>query len=80
MFHRDLARPSDENQLNHLVTTYAGDATAYQRKLFTDSLRAALTIEEMRELVATFGFSPGTVEMTSDRHWTWSATGLSLLH
>ena len=29
-------------------TTYAGDATPYQRKLFADSLRAALTLEEMR--------------------------------
>jgi ubiquinone/menaquinone biosynthesis C-methylase UbiE len=73
LFHRDLARPCDEAQLNHLVATYAGDATPYQRKLFGDSLRATLTVDEMRELVTEFGFAPDTVQMTSDRHWTWSA-------
>ena len=47
LFHRDLARPSDEAELQHLVETYAGNATPYQRKLFADSLRAALTLEEV---------------------------------
>jgi ubiquinone/menaquinone biosynthesis C-methylase UbiE len=73
LFHRDLARPNDEAQLQHLVETYAGAATVYQRKLFSDSLRAALTVGEMRELVARYGFTPTAVQMTSDRHWTWSA-------
>jgi ubiquinone/menaquinone biosynthesis C-methylase UbiE len=73
LFHRDLCRPHDEAQLEHLVTTYAGAATAYQRKLFADSLRAALTLDEMRDLVASFGFPRDTVNMTSDRHWTWVA-------
>jgi ubiquinone/menaquinone biosynthesis C-methylase UbiE len=74
LFHRDLARPTDEPRLQHLVETYAGTATDYQRKLFADSLRAALTLEEIRELVASFDFPCDTVQMTSDRHWTWSAT------
>ena len=73
LFHRDLARPQDETELQRLVATYASDANAYQQKLFSDSLRAALTIDEMRELVASFDFPPDTVRMTSDRHWTWSA-------
>jgi ubiquinone/menaquinone biosynthesis C-methylase UbiE len=72
-FHRDLARPHDEALLERLVTTYAGAATAYQRKLFADSLRAALSLDEIRELVAEFGFAPDTLQMTSDRHWTWSS-------
>jgi ubiquinone/menaquinone biosynthesis C-methylase UbiE len=76
LFHRDLCRPHDELQLEHLVTTYAGAATAYQRRLFADSLRAALTLEEIRHLVASFGFPPDTVSMTSDRHWTWIARQL----
>jgi ubiquinone/menaquinone biosynthesis C-methylase UbiE len=74
LFHRDLARPGDEFELQHLVETYAGGATPYQRKLFSDSLRAALTCEEIRELVANLGFARETVQMTSDRHWTWAAT------
>jgi ubiquinone/menaquinone biosynthesis C-methylase UbiE len=71
-FHRDLARPRDEEELARIVTKYAGEATAYQRKLFSESLRAALTLEDMRTLIARFGFAPETVRMTSDRHWTWS--------
>jgi ubiquinone/menaquinone biosynthesis C-methylase UbiE len=73
-FHRDLARPNDESQLKFLVETYAGDATPYQRKLFADSLQAALTLEEMKDVVASFGIAPDTVQLTSDRHWTWIAT------
>jgi ubiquinone/menaquinone biosynthesis C-methylase UbiE len=73
LFHRDLARPNNERALEHLVQTYAGNSNAYQRRLFADSLRAALTVEEMRQLVTSFGFTPDTVRMTSDRHWTWSA-------
>jgi ubiquinone/menaquinone biosynthesis C-methylase UbiE len=72
-FHRDLCRPEDEAQLNRIVTTYAGAANAYQQKLFGDSLRAALTLEEVRDFVAAFGFARETVQTTSDRHWTWVA-------
>jgi ubiquinone/menaquinone biosynthesis C-methylase UbiE len=72
-FHRDLFRPDDETDLARLVAKYAGDATAYQRKLFSESLRAALTLEEIRSLIAGFGFAPDAVRMTSDRHWTWVA-------
>jgi ubiquinone/menaquinone biosynthesis C-methylase UbiE len=76
LFHRDLARPNDETQLQHIVATYASDANAYQQKLFADSLWAALTAREMADLVADFGFARDTVRMTSDRHWTWTARKL----
>jgi ubiquinone/menaquinone biosynthesis C-methylase UbiE len=72
LFHRDLVRPRDEAELEHLVQTYAGDATPGQRKLFADSLRAALTLAEVQSLGSEFGFPPESVQMTSDRHWTWS--------
>jgi len=74
LFHRDLCRPHDEAELDRIANTYAADATPYQRKLFTDSLHAALTLDEMQHLVADFGFAPETVRMTSDRHWTWTAS------
>lgn len=73
LFHRDLARPADDPQLQQIVGQHAADATPYQRKLFRESLRAALSLEEIRELVAALGFSRDTVQMTSDRHWTWVA-------
>ena len=67
--------PDDEASLQQLGRPPTPrDATPYQRKLFADSLHAALTLDEMRDLVASFGFAPDTVRMTSDRHWTWSAT------
>ena len=74
IFLRDLARPADEQHLEHLVQTYAGEANDHQRQLFADSLRAALSVEEMRALASELGFDPRSVQPTSDRHWTWSAT------
>jgi ubiquinone/menaquinone biosynthesis C-methylase UbiE len=73
IFIRDLARPTDEETLGKLVDVYAAGANDHQRQLLADSLHAALTVEEMQEIVATLGFSAETVTMTSDRHWTWSA-------
>ncbi len=69
---RDLMRPSDDATLEHLVDTYALGANSHQQQMFRDSLHAALAIEEIRDLVAGLGFSPDSVQPTSDRHWTWS--------
>lgn len=71
LFLRDLFRPPDEPTLRHLVETYAGGANDLQRKMFADSLHAALTVDEVRSLVAGMGFDPATVRATTDRHWTW---------
>jgi ubiquinone/menaquinone biosynthesis C-methylase UbiE len=73
LFHRDLCRPDKESQVQKLVATYAADATPYQQKLLADSLRAALTLEEIRAIVAGFRIAADTVQMSSDRHWTWAA-------
>jgi ubiquinone/menaquinone biosynthesis C-methylase UbiE len=72
-FHRDLARPLDEATLERLVETYAGSSTAYQRRLFSESLRAALTLTEVQSLISKLRGQPIDVRLTSDRHWTWSA-------
>jgi ubiquinone/menaquinone biosynthesis C-methylase UbiE len=73
LFIRDLLRPSDAATLRQLIDAYAGDANEHQRKMFAESLHAALTIEEVRTHVAAHGFDPSAVRQTSDRHWTWSA-------
>jgi len=73
VFFRDLARPNDEETLARLVDTYTAGANAHQRQMFADSLRAALTANEMTEIVIRLGREPGRVMMTSDRHWTWIA-------
>ena len=72
-FWRDLIRPADEGTVEQLVAVYAGRGNRHQQKLFRDSLRAALCVDEMRELVSNLDFDPEGVQATSDRHWTWLA-------
>ncbi len=76
LFVRDLLRPWDDAAVARLVQTYAGDANAHQQKMFGDSLRAALTLHEIRDLVADLGIAADTVQQTSDRHWTWAALAI----
>jgi len=62
---RDLARPADDEEVLGLIAKYAGHENPRQRASFEASLRAALTPEDARLLLAD-----ATVSMTSDRHWT----------
>ena len=73
LFFRDLMRPQSQEQLAELVQQYAGEEPEHARQMFADSLHAALSLEEIRNLVADLGFEKPTVEATSDRHWTWVA-------
>jgi ubiquinone/menaquinone biosynthesis C-methylase UbiE len=73
LFFRDLVRPEDEQTLQQLVATYAGEAGEHQQQMFADSLRAALTVREVQALVGELGFPADSVQATSDRHWTWTA-------
>lgn len=69
-FIRDLCRPNDIEILNHLVQTYAGEANAHQQQMFRESLHAALSVAEIRLMVAQLGIPAESVQATSDRHWT----------
>ena len=73
LFFRDLLRPESGEEVAHLVSTYAGDENEHQRQMFDDSLRAALSLSEVRAIVSSLGFEAETVQATSDRHWTWIA-------
>ena len=73
LFWRDLIRPEGDQQVDCLVDRYVGRENSHQQALFADSLRAALTLEEVRDIVEGLGFDRLSVCMTSDRHWTWSA-------
>lgn len=68
---RDLTRPDTQADLDALVQLYAGAEAPAARQLFADSLRAALTLAEIRAMVRELGHDPDEVQMTSDRHWTW---------
>ncbi len=73
LFVRDLLRPPDEATLESLVRQYAGDENERQRRMFRDSLHAALTIDEVRSILAEIGISPDSASQTTDRHWTLTA-------
>jgi len=71
LFIRDLLRPFGEIDLARIVDVYAAGANDHQRRMFADSLRAALTLDEVRGHVARLGYAAQTVQQTSDRHWTF---------
>ncbi|TWU14281.1 Demethylrebeccamycin-D-glucose O-methyltransferase [Symmachiella macrocystis] len=70
LFVRDLLRPDDEAELEQLVSTYAADTNDEQRQLFRQSLRAALTVAEVKSLLSTAGLPAQWCVQTTDRHWT----------
>lgn len=67
---RDLLRPDSVADANYLVEKYAGDVDEYQRKLYRDSLFAALTIPEVTEFLKDAGIMDAEVVQSSDRHWS----------
>lgn len=73
LFVRDLLRPDTEEEVKRLVQLYTGEENEHSQKMFDDSLRAALSLDEIRTMVESFGFDPETVQATTDRHWTWAA-------
>jgi len=73
LFFRDLMRPNSSEEVRELVQAYAGNENEHQKQMFDDSLRAALSLAEIRAMVASLGFAEETVQATSDRHWTWVA-------
>jgi 2-polyprenyl-3-methyl-5-hydroxy-6-metoxy-1,4-benzoquinol methylase len=73
LFHRDLVRPESMTELTALVERYVPAEQPMERKLLADSLHAALTLTEVREMVGSLGFAKESVQRTSDRHWTWCA-------
>jgi len=74
LFFRDLARPANEAEVSKLVQEYTGQENEHSQQMFEDSLRAALSLDEIRELVIGLGFPAESVQRTTDRHWTWQAT------
>lgn len=75
LFIRDLYRPDTLEETERLVSQYAGSESEDAQQLFRQSLLAALTLDEIREIADSFnkpglGISGEHAQMTSDRHWT----------
>jgi ubiquinone/menaquinone biosynthesis C-methylase UbiE len=67
---RDLLRPESEAALLSLSEKYSGSWSPSQRRLYEDSLHAALSLEEVREYAAAAGLRGVHVEQITDRHWS----------
>ena len=74
LFVRDLLRPESREQLEELVELHAGQESDSACKMFSESLHAALTIEEATELCRQIRMNPFEINQTSDRHWTLVAS------
>ena len=72
LFVRDLLRPETAAEVEGLVAKHAAHESERSQQLFRQSLHAALTVSEVRGLLAECGWSPECVEQTTDRHWTIS--------
>jgi hypothetical protein len=67
---RDLIRPENERELASLVEKHTAGSSEMQRRLFSDSLRAALTVAEIREQLSECGLADVLVARITDRHWS----------
>lgn len=70
IFVRDLMRPESEMEVEELVLQYAGSENAHQQQMFRQSLHAALTVDEVSQLLADCDLPGHWVSATTDRHWT----------
>lgn len=67
---RDLIRPPDEETINNLVESIGTEYDTHQKQLFRDSLHAALTLDEVNQLISQVDIPGVVVYQSSDRHWT----------
>ena len=74
VYFRDLLRPESSDEVDRLVQQYAGDENEHSQCLFRESLHAALTVDEMTQILNDAGLTECVVTQTSDRHWTVSGT------
>ena len=67
---RDLLRPNSIVEIEKIVCAANLDYNPRQKKLFYDSLHAALTLTEIKDLVEQVGWTSAQVYQSSSRHWT----------
>jgi ubiquinone/menaquinone biosynthesis C-methylase UbiE len=67
---RDLFRPPTVEAARAVVERVAPNDSPRQKRLFLDSLFAALTLDEVRDLAHEAGLRGARVAVVSDRHWT----------
>jgi ubiquinone/menaquinone biosynthesis C-methylase UbiE len=75
---RDLIRPDSDAIVNDLVAKIGADYDLHQQQLFHDSLKAALTLDEVRSLIDRVGLTQVELSQSSDLHWTIKRPKISI--
>jgi ubiquinone/menaquinone biosynthesis C-methylase UbiE len=70
MLIRDLIRPENDLIVDDLVAKFGGDYDRSQQQLFRDSLKAALTLAEVRAIIDRVGLADVKLTQSSELHWT----------
>jgi ubiquinone/menaquinone biosynthesis C-methylase UbiE len=72
LFVRDLVRPDDEAGIEELMNLHVHEEPRAAQVLFEASLRAALSLSEIKTIAQAVGIPAQAISMSSDRHWTLS--------
>lgn len=72
---RDLVRPMNQVQMDILVERIGTEYNSHQKKLFRDSLQAALTIDEVKQLISSVDLAGVKIYQSSELHWTIERAG-----
>jgi ubiquinone/menaquinone biosynthesis C-methylase UbiE len=67
---RDLIRPENDVIVNDLVDKIGGNYDPHQQQLFRDSLKAALTLAEVRDAIDLANLQGVTLTQSSELHWS----------
>jgi ubiquinone/menaquinone biosynthesis C-methylase UbiE len=67
---RDLLRPDSQDRIQTMVDSIDPPYDDRQKQLFADSLHAAFTLDEVRQMAAITGWESVNIYQSSDRHWT----------
>jgi ubiquinone/menaquinone biosynthesis C-methylase UbiE len=67
---RDLIRPGSDEIVNDLVDQIGSGYDPRQQQLFRDSLKAALTLAEVQELLDLVGLQDVKLTQSSELHWS----------
>jgi ubiquinone/menaquinone biosynthesis C-methylase UbiE len=67
---RDLVRPESTEDLEAIAQRYGSGWSPRQQRLFADSLRAGLRLDEVRRMLDDSGLGDVQLSQISDRHWS----------
>lgn len=73
VFIMDLMRPENDDEVSRMVDEYAGNEPEVLKRDFYNSLKAAFTVDEVKQQLSEAGLEGFNVSIVSDRHLTISS-------